>query len=491
MSRWEPTTQGWVQASPVFCSSSAEEGERGNGGSTTPRIKRFTIMTYNVLFDHYLRDLIRSPKRHQSLFEVIREADCDIVCLQEVQPAFLKELLQEEWVRAQYWTSAEPACGSLSYSGVVVLSRHAFSSLAIHDLPQTCGNTSPCIRVTLPVDGSNDITICSAHLNHSNMQVKTCQLANMLRLTESSQRSILIGDFNVHSLSLEDYVDAWSEAQSKQRSKRWKTLSSTSRDGHNGGVPLEAEDDGAKSGHTISTANPMASLMSERDTREEGSVLSMLLSEHLSERRRRSGSSPPPKDEEAVEVSGRIDCILYRNLGKPRSGRGDRKSRHQAGSGRINLAVVKRSALIGGKEVCRAYLTRRFMRLCRTLRKDYSDLATTHSLLLDPASVAAAEAAKAGVDGSAKDPDSSTKGTEDDDTTEDAGKSSDEASGPAAPPGEVEGAASGVFCVPPYTTPELLDERLRLTIEALTNLPDYLCPSDHYYVKATMSILGT
>ena len=450
MSRWEPTTQGWVQATPVFAHDSSTHTEH-DGKEAAPRIKRFSIMTYNVLFDHYLREMIQSNKRYHALFEVIREADCDIVCLQEVQPAFLKEILKEEWLRAQYWSSAEPECCSLTFSGVVILTKHAFSSIAVHDMPQTCGNTSPCVRGTLPVDGKNEVTICSAHLNHSDVHVKTCQLANMLRLTEASPHNILIGDFNVHSLNLgEDYADAWVEScASRKRRLRTPKVSP-------GGTPPngQAEDSGEEylaSGHTISTANPMAAMMSENDKRET-SVLSTLLHEHLSQRRKRR-SSNPPKDVEEVEVSGRIDCILYRNR--------NAKRRAASGKQKINLSVVRQSGVVGGKEKCRAYLIRRFIRLCKAIGCDPTTTAADNNISIDVKEESGAGSgggsASGGGDG------------EDSDGTKDTDEHTEEAPAEMSP--------DAPYTAPPYTTPDLLGERLKDTIDSLTKIHDFLCPS--------------
>eukprot|EP01063_Lacrimia_lanifica_P013932 TRINITY_DN2053_c0_g1_i2.p1 TRINITY_DN2053_c0_g1~~TRINITY_DN2053_c0_g1_i2.p1 ORF type:complete len:498 (+),score=182.00 TRINITY_DN2053_c0_g1_i2:146-1639(+) len=361
--RWEPTTESWIQATPA--------------SQQLPPDGTLTVMTYNVLFDHYMKGHIHSRKRYQALLEVLREAQVDVVCLQEVQSAFLEELLEEEWVRHGYWSTAEPGCSSLNFAGVVVLSRYPLSDVSIHDLPQTCGNVSPSVVGKISLAPGFDVDLFSAHLSQSDVDVRACQLANLLRKTQASDFALLLGDFNIHALEPgRDYYDAWVESQ-----------------------PPSDED-----GYTLSlTQNPMASLMAEHD--------------------KRSGA-----DVDLDEVSGRFDHIFIK------------ANPLIANTKRLN--VMAGTAVVGGRDTCRHYLSRRFMRLCSYLGKNPDNVAAETGIadqVLNPA------------------------------PTQD----NTNITAPSAP--ETYGTA---------TTQRLNHESLlKKTVAALKGLPEYLSPSDHYYLK--------
>ncbi|KAJ9456632.1 hypothetical protein DIPPA_05272 [Diplonema papillatum] len=201
MWKWEPTTQQWMEASPA------------PGENSYPPAGRVDVVTYNVLFDHYMKDHIHSRKRYHALAEVLREADFDICCLQEVQPAFLRVLLREDWVRDKYWSSAEAECSSLCFAGVVILSKWALEDLAIHDLPQTCGNVSSAVIGRLALGPALSVTLCSAHLSLSGFEIQTCQLANLLRKTMHHPHVVLLGDFNLEIDLGHGFLDAWIESE--------------------------------------------------------------------------------------------------------------------------------------------------------------------------------------------------------------------------------------------------------------------------------------
>eukprot|EP01062_Namystynia_karyoxenos_P069852 TRINITY_DN6528_c0_g1_i2.p1 TRINITY_DN6528_c0_g1~~TRINITY_DN6528_c0_g1_i2.p1 ORF type:complete len:739 (+),score=208.62 TRINITY_DN6528_c0_g1_i2:294-2219(+) len=177
-----------------------------------PEGRFMRVLTYNVLFNHYHREVIYTSKRHQALFEVLRESRADIMCLQEVQGHFMRLLMREDWVRRSYWCSADENCHSLTFSGCVILSRWPLRNLAVHDLPQTCGNVSPCVIGQLLLGEGVEMTVATAHLSHSNHDIRTCQLANLLCKTQSSDRVLLLGDFNVHAMRPPGgFFDAWAE----------------------------------------------------------------------------------------------------------------------------------------------------------------------------------------------------------------------------------------------------------------------------------------
>ena len=366
MLKWEPTTRTWMQATPAAV--------------PLPADKCFTIMTYNVLFDHYMKDHIHSTKRYHALLEVLRESEFDICCLQEVQPAFLRLLLKEEWVRRKYWASAAEECPSLSFSGVVVLSKWPFLDISVHDLPQTCGNISPSVLGHLRLSDQTTVGICSAHLSQSDVEVRTCQLANLLRKIKQEDHVVLLGDFNMHALNPgAEFDDAWVDSHESTPEDGW-TLSLSN--------------------------NPLALRMIENDKREMS-------------------------DGDDEIKGGRFDIIFIRS----------RKNK----SLKEKLQTVQSSARVGGKDSCSHYLVRRVLRLCSSLNED--PLPLLHKIGID-----------------ADDCQLFTETRDPERLNPDSCQSS----------------------LSPFSDDLTLRDQLSDAIDALNGIPKYLCPSDHFYVKASL-----
>ena len=82
------------------------------------------VLTYNVLFDKYDKEEIRSSERFPHINELLKGSNADVIVLEEVTVPFAKQMLRQEWVREKYWSTDSPHCLTLAPYGQLVLSRH-------------------------------------------------------------------------------------------------------------------------------------------------------------------------------------------------------------------------------------------------------------------------------------------------------------------------------------------------------------------------------
>ena len=89
-------------------------------GATLGRIR---VLTWNTLWDRYDGDRIDTARRHPLLMAALREADADVIALQEVEKPLLGMLLREPWVRAGYTVGSDPKGADVDAAGLLLLSR--------------------------------------------------------------------------------------------------------------------------------------------------------------------------------------------------------------------------------------------------------------------------------------------------------------------------------------------------------------------------------
>src|SRR5262249_42706846 len=90
---------------------------------------RLSVATWNVLSDRHDPEKTHPDQRRPLLLDELRRAGADILCLQEVTPAFWDELLEQSWVRAGY-VSEPPGGAALRPHGNAILSRWPFTLAA-------------------------------------------------------------------------------------------------------------------------------------------------------------------------------------------------------------------------------------------------------------------------------------------------------------------------------------------------------------------------
>ncbi|CDW71412.1 UNKNOWN [Stylonychia lemnae] len=156
----------------------------------TTNVQELKFLTYNVWFDDHFRD-----QRYQVIHQMIEETDADFVCLQEVTQNFLFNLLQQKFLRQNYYVSGN----FISGYGVMILSK--FPCL-IYEMPlPTLMNRT--LLVAEPIGGLNGepLLIATAHLESGSIygQIRKKQLQLCLDQIKISPNTIMMGDFNFDS----------------------------------------------------------------------------------------------------------------------------------------------------------------------------------------------------------------------------------------------------------------------------------------------------
>lgn len=99
-----------------------------SGSNKSSNIHSIKVLTWNVLFDQYHQELIRTSERIPAIVEQIKTCDADIVLLQEATPALLKVLQETAWCKNYYCSENEDG-KSLNYHGLLILSKYPFHLL--------------------------------------------------------------------------------------------------------------------------------------------------------------------------------------------------------------------------------------------------------------------------------------------------------------------------------------------------------------------------
>ncbi|MEU0830908.1 poly(A) polymerase [Streptomyces sp. NPDC005969] len=176
---------------------------------------RLRVLTWNALWDRYDADRIGTAIRRPLLMTALREADADVVALQEVEPSLLTLLLQEQWVRETYTLGTEPASRDVDECGVLLLSRLPVREAGHHAL----GPHKAVVALVVET-GAGPVTVAATHLssNHSEngAERRDAELARIAEgLATLDGDVVLMGDFNDGTEAPGTVLgmrDAWSEA---------------------------------------------------------------------------------------------------------------------------------------------------------------------------------------------------------------------------------------------------------------------------------------
>jgi endonuclease/exonuclease/phosphatase family metal-dependent hydrolase len=171
--------------------------------------RTLTFLTYNVL-----GDAAAKAERFPRLLDILREADADVVALQEVRPWSLELLWNEPWVRERYegtTAAGEPFVAR----GLYILSKLPFEDVAWKLLP---GSQLRMVLVArLRVDGRS-LAVGDVHLESPlrSSRTRATQLAAVFPMLEGADDAVILGDFNFGdgeepetSCLDERYADLW------------------------------------------------------------------------------------------------------------------------------------------------------------------------------------------------------------------------------------------------------------------------------------------
>ncbi|MFG2128255.1 poly(A) polymerase [Streptomyces sp. NPDC048751] len=173
------------------------------------------VLTWNTLWDRYDADRIDSARRRPELLRALRDADADVIALQEVEADLLVPLLREPWVRAGWTLGTDPRERDVDECGLLLLSRLPVREAAFHALGPHKAVTALVVET-----GARPLVVAATHLSSDHSENGADRRdAELTRIAEGiaglEAELILMGDFNdggdTPQLTL-GMRDAWSEA---------------------------------------------------------------------------------------------------------------------------------------------------------------------------------------------------------------------------------------------------------------------------------------
>lgn len=180
--RWEPEA-GWHPAGEV-------------PPATVRSAAGLRVLTWNTLWDRYDGERIETARRRPMLLACLRDADADVIALQEVEAGLLTLLMQAPWVRAGYTLGTDPGGKDVDDCGLLLLSRLPVREAGWHRL----GPHKAVTAVTVDT-GAGPLVVAATHLSsdHSDNGPARRQ-AQLGRLAEGlggvDGDLVLVGDFN-------------------------------------------------------------------------------------------------------------------------------------------------------------------------------------------------------------------------------------------------------------------------------------------------------
>ncbi|MER6613317.1 poly(A) polymerase [Streptomyces xantholiticus] len=172
------------------------------------------VLTWNTLWDRYDSDRIDTALRRPLLIDALRDADADVIALQEVEPELLVMLLRTPWVRDGYTLATEPAGHDIDECGLLLLSRLPVREVGHHAL-----GPHKAVSAIVVDTAAGPVTIAATHLSsdHSDDGAvrREAELARIAGgLAAFAGDVILVGDFNDGTDAPQTTLgmrDAWSE----------------------------------------------------------------------------------------------------------------------------------------------------------------------------------------------------------------------------------------------------------------------------------------
>jgi poly(A) polymerase len=177
------------------------------------------VLTWNTLWDRYDKELVRTAERRPMLLAALRDADVDVIALQEAEPALVKMLLAEEWVRSGWTLGGDPRSSDVAESGLFLLSRLPVVEAGWHALGRY-----KAVTALVVASGAGPVVVATTHLSSDHSadgaglrREQLAQLADGLGDGLGDVTSVpvvLVGDFNDDTeapAARLGMVDAWTQ----------------------------------------------------------------------------------------------------------------------------------------------------------------------------------------------------------------------------------------------------------------------------------------
>ncbi|MFF7202015.1 poly(A) polymerase [Streptomyces sp. NPDC008141] len=179
-----------------------------------PTAAGLRVLTWNTLWDRYDSDRIDTAARRPLLLAALREADADVIALQEVEPKLAALLMAEPWVRDGWTLGTDPLGRDIADHGLLLLSRLPVREAGHHGLGPHKAVTALVVETA-----TGPVVVAATHLSsdHSadgagRRRTELARLAEGLAGVEGDV--VLAGDFNEGGSGPQTALgmrDAWSD----------------------------------------------------------------------------------------------------------------------------------------------------------------------------------------------------------------------------------------------------------------------------------------
>ncbi|WP_216589669.1 poly(A) polymerase [Streptomyces brasiliscabiei] len=197
------------------------DGERWAPATGSPReaaASSVRVLTWNTLWDRYDADLIDTARRRPLLLRALRDADVDVIALQEVEAELLALLLREPWLREGWTLGTAPSGRDVAECGLLLLSRLPVREAAFHALGPHKAVTAVVVET-----GARPLVVAATHLSSDHSADgagrRTAELARLAEgLAGLDADLLLLGDFNDGGDTPQSALgmrDAWSETHGR------------------------------------------------------------------------------------------------------------------------------------------------------------------------------------------------------------------------------------------------------------------------------------
>lgn len=153
------------------------------------------VLTYNVLFDRFDQELVRTAERIRPLMALLQGASADLIALQEVEQPLLAALLAEPWVQEQYEASDDAQGATVEPYGQVLLSRAPLSDVRVVPIHGNKRHLLATVRI-----GGRACRVAVVHLSsdirQGGAQRRTRELEVLRDALGQASPCLVLGDVN-------------------------------------------------------------------------------------------------------------------------------------------------------------------------------------------------------------------------------------------------------------------------------------------------------
>jgi poly(A) polymerase len=208
--------------SPFYFHPKKGEWRKFQGTDKKIELNSMKVLTFNILFDIFDKDLIHTKYRIPELMKVMKESKADIIGLQEVTKEFLSELIKEDWLKKKYLISDIDG-STLDPYGVILLSSIPLETLTYFKYLE---KSKPILFSTFNLNGK-PFGLAILHLPSDKTaqceKKREFQLKQAVGKLKDIENSIIMGDFNFgdedqsYAKIYENWNDLWKQKYPKSK----------------------------------------------------------------------------------------------------------------------------------------------------------------------------------------------------------------------------------------------------------------------------------